>query len=545
MSQYSFATTPSIKFGRTKIPMNHVHKTTMNVGDLVPVYCREVLPGDSFVMDEEFVSYLTSSFLKVPLDNLFMDVNFFYVPNRVIWSEWVNLMGENTTGYWTPASSTRLVPSCGFISSTGDTTLTLSDYLGILPNAVDSSKAYSQLPFRAFAKIWNDWYRNENTQAPVLYDGTSLNGMQNINTGNWGPSNIFGKPPKVSKFHDYFTSCLPQPQKGDAVQLPLTGTSPVLTSSTRLVTGTHAGMSLSNVNGGRPTAISPLGANGNVVSFASSGGFSSGAAAYPDNLYVGAVGLENATVNDVRMAFALQRMLERDAVGGTRYTEMLETQYGVRNPDLRLQRSEYLGGSRVPINFQYVPQTSQGTEDSPQANLSAYSHSGGSASFVKSFGEFGYVLGIACIRQKHTYSQGIDRMWTRRSRLDFYNPAFAHIGEQPVYSYQLFASAPHSNIFGYQEAWAEYRYDPDRVSGYMRPGVTGGLAQWSFADDYSNTPSLNSDFLNETSAFVDRTLSVPSSSTPNFLVDFYFKVQCTRVLPLNSTPGLVDHLGNR
>lgn len=281
--------------------------------------------------------------------------------------------------------------------------------------------------------------------------------------------------------------------------------------------------------------------SGSVV--AEPGVFSGASVQTPSNLHAILDEVNAGTVNDLRLAFALQRMLERDAIGGTRYTEMIQAQYGVVNPDSRLQRSEYLGGFRTPINFQQVAQTSQGSEDSPQANLSAYSQTAGQGGFVKSFTEFGYVIGVACIRQRHTYSQGLDKRLTRTTRLDYFNPAFAHIGMQPISTREIYQGSI-GQIFGYTPAWSEYRFHPDRVSGYMRPSVIGGLAQWSFADVYDSAPVLNQSFLNETSKYVDRTLSVPSNLTPNFLMDFQFDIRATRLVPANDTPGLIDHVGN-
>ena len=546
MSKHSFMLAPDVKFSRNRFTLSHGHKTTMNVGDLVPVYVEEILPGDNIKVRGDFVSRLTSSFLKVPLDNLYLDLNFFFVPNRLIWDKFVVLMGENQQSYWTNIESVS-VPTCSFASNltTENYPQTLADYLGIPFSGFPSefNNSFSQLPIRSFAKIWNDWYRNENTQAPV-YIGTN---SSSLNVFEWSPSNIFGKPPKVSKFHDLFTSALPQAQKGDAVDIPLFGTAPVITGSdSPYVSGRPALRMRFYSDGSLPSSTISAGVDGGGSLTSLGASASAGVEGLqPSNLYADLANVNAGTINDLRFAFALQRMFEKDAVYGTRYTESLQANFGIVNPDSRLQRAEYIGGIRTPIQFQQVAQTSQGTEDSPQANLSAFSQSSGSSIAHYAASEYGFILCLACIRQKHTYSQGIDKMWTRRVRTDFYNPVFAHIGEQPVHQTELFASADPNAIFGYQESWYEHRFHPDRVSGYMRPSVAGALDLWSFADNYSNAPVLNQSFLNETPEYVDRTLSVPSSSTPNFIIDFNFHIDAVRVLPLYGTPELIDHVTTR
>lgn len=543
-----FALSPTIKFKRSKFDLNHEHLTTMNVGDLVPVYVKEVLPGDTFRLDSRFLARLTSSFVKVPLGSLFLDVRYFFVPNRIIWNKWVNLMGENTSGYWVNQNVSTVPQVTYDATSAPFTAQTLYDYLGFkYPGSATAGRTVSQLPFRAFAKIWNDWYRNENTQAPVEFEVDSE--FARMNSGVWAPNNIFGMPPKVSKTHDYFTSCLPAPQKGDPVDIPLSGLVNVSAYPSFHSVQTGVSLHFSNSAGSEVTqgnlSIGNFGSSPGYLQVDSSSVGSNIGSAQPDNLYGDLSSGTAGTVNDIRYAFALQRLLEADARYGTRYTEMIEGHFGVRNPDARLQRSEYLGGSSNPVLFQEVAQTSQGTSSSPQANLSSYSKTFGDSGFIKSFTEFGWIIGVACIRQNHIYSQGIDRFWDRLRRTDFYDPVFANIGEQPVYTSELWGSALPSTIFGYQEAWADYRYHPSRVSGFQNPSLSSeSLAVWNFADNYSTAPVLNQSFLNETSQFVDRTLSIPSGSTPNFLVDFSFNVDAVRVMPTYSIPSLIDHVGN-
>lgn len=547
--QYVQHLAPTIKYDRTRVPLNHRHMTTMNVGDLCPVYVQEVLPGDTFnAYSNKFLARLTSSFLKVPMGDLFMDLNFFFVPNRLIWSKWVNLMGENTDGYWANTQS-YMVPRVNMNTVASIVTPgTTFDYLGVSRKAIGigSSRYVSQLPFRAFAKIWNDWYRNENTQAPVLYDGPGLDVVDSINDNPWSPNNIFGKVPKVSKFHDYFTSALPAPQKGDAVSIPISSTVaniPVNAGSVHANNGSS--LHFAGPESGS-SAVGSLFANGQGFSRVT-GSDLEGTFATPDNLWANIQGVGGATVNDIRYAFALQRILEADARYGTRYTEYLQGQWGVNNPDLRLQRSEYLGGFRTPLTIAQVAQTSQGTEQSPLAGLGAFSQTFGEGSYIKSFGEDGFVIGVACIRQKHIYSQGTDRFWDRFTRFDFYNPALSRIGEQPIYTSELYDGptvVTGNSVFAYKPAWNEYRFHPDRVSGFLRPEIAGGLAQWTFADNYATAPVYNQSFLNETPEYVDRTISIPSTSTPQFIVDFYFKVSAARLMPISDVPSLIDHVGN-
>lgn len=574
----NFSQVPMIKKNRSVFSLNTTVKTAFNMGDLIPFYVQEVYPGDEFQIKTDFVCRLTSTFIKVPFDNLFMDTMFFFVPNRIIDKDFPGVMGENLEDYWKQEKE-YTVPQ---VSLTGKnvTVGSIADFLGLPPlkKGTYTNLTVSQYPFRGLAKIHSDWWRNENTEAPAFIDSGAT--VKEINGDPYGPDNIFGMPPKVSKFHDYFTSCLPAPQKGDPVTLSIGGDLPVVipdgepvSKGALLGVGNYSDgkskLAVSNTinalnRGGVPTSSSGffrfhIPADGlkngkvNQLDLENSGDANhlnvgrftaaqlSSDDLYDVNLVADGSALTAISVNDLRYAFQLQKMLERDARAGTRYTEILQAHFGVISPDARLQRSEYLGGNRQPINITQVTQTSSGSEDSPQANLASFSQTTGRARSTKAFVEHGFVIGVCCIRQKHTYQQGIERFWFRKSRFDFYDPVFANIGEQPVYSRELFANAPEDSIFGYNEAWADLRYKPDRICGVMRSTAPQSLDIWHFGDYYENQPYLNNDFLYETPSNVDRTISIPSSTTPQFMVDFYIRNRAVRVMPAYSIPSLIDH----
>lgn len=568
----NFANVPMIKKNRSVFSLNTTVKTAFNMGELIPFYVQEVYPGDEFQIKTDFVCRLTSTFIKVPFDNLFMDTMFFFVPNRIIDKDFPGVMGENLTGYWSQEKE-YTVPQVS-LSGKNVKVGSIADFLGLPPlkTGTYQNLTVSQYPFRGLAKIHSDWWRNENTEAPALIDTGAT--VKEVNGEPYGPDNIFGMPPKVSKFHDYFTSCLPAPQKGDPVTLSVAGEMPVKVrgedpdnnfAGILTYNGYLGKYYLGNDlyvpnNGGLPgTPNSYIGFrnvqvsdtdkkmflvnNDNRTEFPYAAELKD-VSVYPEEnveLYADGSKMSAISVNDLRYAFQLQKMLERDARAGTRYTEILQAHFGVISPDARLQRSEYLGGNRQPINITQVTQTSAGSEDSPQANLAAFSQTTGRARSTKAFVEHGFVIGVCCIRQKHTYQQGIERFWFRKSRFDFYDPVFANIGEQPVYSRELFARANVGDIFGYNEAWADLRYKPDRVCGFMRSTAPQSLDIWHFGDYYDNQPYLNNDFLYETPDNVDRTISVPSTTTPQFMVDFYVRNRAVRVMPAYSIPSLIDH----
>ncbi len=558
MSRYLFNSVPTIHRKRNSFDLSYRHFTSLNVGDLAPVYVQEVYPGDDFKIDSAFISRVSTALLRPIMDTLYLDQMFFFVPSRLVYDKFKNVMGESE-GAWAP-SKTYSVPSVpndsNGIMLVGSRTV--ADYMGLPLFNSDSYSLpkISLLPFRAFALIYNDWFRDQNTTQPMLVQTGEAVVSEAFNLSNWSPSNYMGRLPKVNKFHDYFTSALPSPQKGDSVTLPLGDSAPVVASGSVPVTVTSG--RLKNPNDSVGPGSTPLYAfhitsgrdftfrNGSDPSNAFEATFS-GSLDDVSKLSADLSGATAADVNDLRTATQLQRMLERDARGGTRYIEMIRSAFGVDSGDYRLQRPEFLGGRRVPLQIQQVPQTTGAgtvTEGETLGSLGAYSLSFGAAKARKGFVEHGFIIGVACIRQKHTYQQGIEKFWNRIDRTDFYDPVFANLGEQPIKTTEIYVTnVEKDSIFGYQEAWADLRQRSNRVSGSLRSSSNSGLDIWHLGDNFGSAPVLNSAFLAETSGNLDRVLAVPSTTdnTPQFVVEFDFKVQAVRCLPKFSLPGLLDH----
>lgn len=540
-NNYVFNTVPTIKHSRSRFDLSHSHKTSINAGDLVPFLVQEIYPGDSFDIDSKAVVRATSAFLKPVMDDCFLDMFYFFVPNRLVDNRWQEVMGENTRSAWAPASTSEapvIYPSSAVPVGS------VADYMGIPTDMTFTnykSPAINIYPFRAFALIWNDWFRDENIVPPMSIQKGSVAVSETINARPWSVTNYMGMPPKVAKVHDYFTSALPEPQKGNAPSIVGTQLYPVIPLN--VDTGNLISNQTKVVIAGPSIPVSTPGA---LTTNASSYLVSSSSAGTPTSTFLGfdnlfALNDQGISVNDLRLSVQLQKQLERDARSGSRYIEYIRAAFGVDAGDYRLQRPEFLGGSRNPISIQQVPQTSQGTTESPLAELGAYSLSMGSARAKKGFVEHGFVIGVMCIRQYHTYQQGVERFWRRQTRIDYYDPVFQSIGEQPVYQNELYASADRNAVFGYQEAWADLRYRPNRVSGKMRSTVTDSLDIWHFGDEYSSAPVLNQAFITETPRFIDRTLAVPSTTEPQFILDIRINEYATRCLPTYSVPSLLDH----
>ena len=569
---YVFNTVPRIYYRRSVQDLSHGHLTTGNVGDLIPFYIQEVYPGDSMKGHGTVVCRTTTPFIKPVFGNLFVDMMYFFVPTRLIVNDVGRLFGENTSGAWAPSSTPSVQTVVAPGDSSGVVKHTVANYLG-WPAGVKSTSTQngvSVLPFRAFALVYNDWFRDENLIPPVdikkgWSDDTGQVELPSLINGNdFSASNYLGLVPKVSKVHDYFTSCLPSPQKGDAPGIPILQSDlPVITKKTNIPTAnTH----MSDLRFGYFSTGSKIGVKipGINVTLASPGlaqtqlaqPYPLSATAemgdmWPANLWAdSSSSAATIDMNSLRYISATQRILERSARSGSRYIEYIRAAFSVEPGDVRMQRPEYLGGSRNPISVQQVTQTTGSSEENNTlAELGAFSLSSGHARFNKGFTEHGYILGVLCVRYFHTYSQGLERFWSRLSRYDFYDPAFAHLSEQPVYQSEIFfngtnASGPNRPIFGYNEPYADLRFRPNRISGQFTESGSG-LNIWSFFDEYKTAPTLSKSFIEETATYVDRCLSAPSTTIDNFMFDIWTDCKAVRVLPARGVPGLVDHLGNQ
>lgn len=557
--------TSDISIKRSRFDRDSSYKTTFKAGDLVPVFLDEVLPGDTFNLKTAFVLRQYTPVVPV-LDNAFIDFYYFFVPNRIIapWNgdDWEEIMGENKESFWSPSVEKTVT------LTTLDTPVTnhsVANYLGIPIGADLTRSEINPYPFIAYAMIYDEWFRDQNTQSPILTKGYDKDAYL---------AGMCTTCLKANKFHDLFTSCLPSPQKGDSVEIGIAGTAPVsgtigLDTQQNVNFQYHYPLSVhDNLNWQTISSVglrvfknynSQIGVVGeqgskNEVDDTPAGVINGtnliGSTAAGGSLVADLSAATAMTINQLRNAFAIQRVLEKDARGGSRYREILKSHFGVTIGDARVQIPEYLGGKRIPINVSQVLQSSSSTEDSPLGFTGAYSLTGSNDnSFVKSFTEHGYIIGIAVVRTMQSYSQGIPKLFSRFRRFDYYLPAFANLGEQPIYKDELFYNSsdgaydPTSEnraVFGYQEAWAHYRYKPSLITGSLSPNANDlSFGAFTYTNDFSVAPTLNSDFMKQSKTVVDKTLV--ATTDDQYLLDCYFKLNCVREMPVESIPGLIDH----
>lgn len=525
MSEHTFSQVPRVDIPRSTFNRSHRHMTSFDADWLIPVLVDDCLPGDTFSVDMNFFCRLATP--QFPLmDQLWLESFFFFTPYRLVWDNWERMHGAQDT----PSSSIDYSVPTLSASTAADLTVSdsyrnLLDYMGLPHKSSVDLSEISALPFRAYNLIWNEWFRDQNLQDPV-----------NESTDN-GPDlgNTDYDLLKRGKRHDYFTASLPWPQKGDAVSLGLGTTAPVVTEATA---GQTVSAQMAWTTPGTATTEFQLDSGAAQVDVSATAGVA-------DQELKVDMGQWDATINDLRLAFQTQRLLERDARSGTRYTEMILAHFGVTVPDFRLQRPEFLGGGSSPVNITPVPQTTfeaTPTYENAKGSLAGFGTVSGRHGFTASFQEHGVLIGLINVRGDITYSQGLERYWTKSTRYDFFYPVLAFIGEQSVLNKEIYYqnTSADEDVWGYIPRYDEYRYKPSRLSLLMRPDNAASLDVWHLSEEFTSAPSLGASFIqSNTGTPLDRSIAV--SSEPHFIGDFYFQMQCARPMPVHGVPGNLDH----
>ena len=521
---HQFSQTPKVETQRSSFDRTHQHKTTFDAGKLIPFYVDEVLPGDSFNVNTTLFGRLATPLHPI-MDNMFLDTHYFYVPNRLLWDNFKKFMGEQDN----PTDSVDyLVPQLVDDAATGFAEGGIEDYMGLPIASQATGLSVSALWHRAYNLIWNEWFRDQNLQDSVT-----------VNKGD-GPDNLSDNHYSLlrrGKRHDYFTSALPWPQKGPGVELPLGTTAPItatgeFTLKDSADPANTGGIQIGGGVGYRSPTGSSLTANENLF--------------YSSGLQADLSGATASTINSLRQAFQLQRLAEKDARGGTRYTEIVRSHFNVTSPDARLQRPEFLGGSTSRVQVQPVPATASNpiNYSNNQGQVGSLGALGTVASnkdgFTKSFTEHGIIIGLVSARADLTYQSGVNRMFSRRTKYDFYWPTLAHLGEQEVKNKEIYAQGTSADegIFGYQERWSEYRYGISKITSKFRSDAAGSLDTWHLSQDFANLPLLNEIFI-EDNPPITRALAVQTE--PHFILDAYINCKTARAMPTYSVPGLIDH----
>lgn len=519
-NQFSFSTLPTANISRSRFDRDSQHKTSFNLGDIIPIYCdADILPGDTISVDVASLVRMSTPIRDI-MDNIYLDYYSFFVPNRILWKDWKKFMGESdTSGYvQTPPVMPTIDLATGPVSSHS-----VGDYLGL---PVGYSGSVSSLPGRAYLAIYNRWFRDQNIIAPFNIDLTSTHKADYLDVGS--SFNYGSKPLKAAKFSDYFTRALPYAQKGPAVTLPL---------------GTTAPIGVNNTIPGTATIVNGVYSGSSNNDFTYING-TNGSKSYP--LFADLSSATAATINDLRFAFACQKLLEKDALYGSRYWEVINAHFGVKAPDASLQDPEFIAHGRMRINIDQVLQTTGYSDEAAQSSLGAVGANSVTAKKLNlstySAVEHGVFMIVAVARHDQTYGQGLNRMWSRRERFDYYWPVFANLGAQEIKNKEIYAKDDNNDdkVFGFQEAWAEYRYRPSQVSGLLNPAANNSLSFWTLANKFDALPTLGQSFIEQDRNNISRAL-VTGSNGPDFIADFYFNSTYVRPMPTYSIPGLIDH----